>query len=240
VSTLPPERAGVGPICRRKQAAVLHSAALARRMQLLHSPRPDDAGRSLPHGPGDSLLKPTALIGGFTMPKAESLQHKLDRIRRPRVHITYDVEIGGAIEMKELPFVVGVLADLSGKPEEPLPRLKDRKFVEIDRDNFNKVLAATKPRLAFQVENTLQDDGTKLNVELRFNDMDDFVPDQVVKQVEPLRRLLEARERLEHLMNKMDGNDRLEQVLQDVVRNTDALKQLQSETGRRPATGEGN
>jgi type VI secretion system protein ImpB len=174
------------------------------------------------------------------MPKTESLQHKLDRIRRPRVHLTYDVEIGGAIELKELPFVVGVLADLSGKPEEPLLRLKDRKFVEIDRDNFNKVLAAMKPRLAFQVDNTLQNDGTKLNVELRFSHMDDFVPEQVVKQVEPLRRLLEARERLEHLRNKMDGNDRLEQVLQDVVRNTEALKQLQGETGRRTAMGEEN
>jgi len=174
------------------------------------------------------------------MPKTESLQHKLDRIRRPRVHITYDVEIGGAMQLKELPFVVGVLADLSGKPEEPLPRLKDRKFVEIDRDNFNKVLAATRPRLAYQVDNTLQDDGSKLFVELRFNDIDDFVPDQVVKQVEPLRRLLEARERLEHLMNKMDGNERLEQVLQDVIRNTDALKQLQGEIGRRPATREEN
>ncbi|HMF08355.1 MAG TPA: type VI secretion system contractile sheath small subunit [Thermoanaerobaculia bacterium] len=174
------------------------------------------------------------------MPKTESLQHKLDRIRRPRVHITYDVEIGGAIELKELPFVVGVLADLSGKPEEPLPRLKDRKFVEIDRDNFNKVLAATKPRLAYQVDNTLQDDESKLFVELRFNDIDDFAPDQVVKQVEPLRRLLEARERLQHLVSKIDGNERLDQVLQDVVRNTAALKQLQSETGQRPATGEEN
>jgi type VI secretion system protein ImpB len=172
------------------------------------------------------------------MPKTESLQHKLDRIRRPRVHITYDVEIGGAIELKELPFVVGVLADLSGKPEEPLPRLKDRKFVEIDRDNFNKVLAATKPRLAYQVDNTLQNDGSKLFVELRFNDLDDFVPDQVVKQVEPLRRLLEVRERLQHLVSKIDGNERLEQVLQDIVRNTDTLKQLQGETGRGPAIGE--
>jgi type VI secretion system protein ImpB len=236
--TLPPALAGIGLIYRRKQAIVPHSAALARRMQLHHPPRPDDAGKSLPHGPGDSLLTPTALVGGLTMPKTESLQHKLDRIRRPRVHITYDVEIGGAIEMKELPFVVGVLADLSGKPEEPLPRLKDRKFVEIDRDNFNKVLAATKPRLAFQVDNTLQNDGSKLNVELRFNDMDDFVPDQVVKQIEPLRLLLEARERLEHLMNKMDGNDRLEQILQDVVRDTDSLKRLQGETGRGGVTGE--
>src|SRR5438270_13523441 len=102
------------------------------------------------------------------MPTTESTQHKLDRIRRPRVHLTYDVEVGGAIQTKELPFVVGVLADLTGKPDEPLPRLKDRKFVEIDRDNFNKVLAAMKPRLAFQVDNRLQDDGTKMNVELRF------------------------------------------------------------------------
>jgi type VI secretion system protein ImpB len=172
------------------------------------------------------------------MAKRESTQHKLDRVRRPRVHLTYDVEIGGAIQLKELPFVVGVLADLSGKPEEPLPKLKERSFVEIDRDNFNKVLAATKPRLAFQVENTLQGDESKMNVELRFNHLDDFAPDEVVKQVEPLRKLLEARERLVHLMNKMDGNDKLEQLLQDVARDTDALKRLKSETGRVVATRE--
>jgi type VI secretion system protein ImpB len=172
------------------------------------------------------------------MPMIESTQHKLDRIRRPRVHLTYDVEIGGAIQLKELPFVVGVLADLSGKPEVPLPRLKDRQFVEIDRDNFNKVLAATKPRLAYQVENALQGDGSKMNVEFRFNHMDDFAPDEVVKQIEPLRKLLEVRERLEHLMNKMDGNDKLEQLLQDVARSTDALKRLQGETGRGGATRE--
>src|SRR3954469_20547447 len=124
------------------------------------------------------------------MPSFESTQHKLDRIRRPRVHLTYDVDVGGAIQMKELPFVLGVLSDLSGKPDEPLPRLKDRKFVEIDRDNFNKVLAGMKPRLAFQADNTLQNDGSTLNVELRFNDMDDFSPERVVRQVEPLRRLL--------------------------------------------------
>jgi type VI secretion system protein ImpB len=172
------------------------------------------------------------------MPTIESTQHKLDRIRRPRVHLTYDVEIGGAIQLKELPFVVGVLADLSGKPEEPLPRMKDRKFVEIDRDNFNNVLASAKPRLAFQADNTLQGDGSKMNVELRFGHMDDFSPDRVVKQVEPLRKLLEARERLEHLLNKMDGNEKLEQLLQDVIRDTDALKQLQGETGRGGATPE--
>ena len=128
------------------------------------------------------------------MPASESTQLKLDRIRRPRVHITYDVEVGGAIQLKELPFVVGVLADLSGKPDEPLLPLKDpkRKFTESDRDNFNKVLAAMKPRLAFQVDNTLQNDGTKVNVELRFGHIQDFEPEQVVRQVEPLRQLLAA------------------------------------------------
>jgi type VI secretion system protein ImpB len=166
------------------------------------------------------------------MPTFESTQHKLDRIRRPRVHLTYDVEVGGAIQQKELPFVVGVLADLSGKPDEPLPRLKDRKFVEVDRDNFNKVLAGTKPRLSFAVDNTLQGDGSKMAVELRFNHIRDFEPEQVVKQVEPLRRLLEARDRLSDLVSKMDGNERLEQLLQDVLNNTEALKRLSAETGR--------
>jgi type VI secretion system protein ImpB len=169
---------------------------------------------------------------------AESTQHKLDRIRKPRVHLTYDVQIGDAIELKELPFVAGVLADLSGKPEEPLPKLKDRKFVEIDRDNFNKVLASIRPRLAFQVDNTLQDDGTKMNVDLRFGHMDDFSPERVAQQVGPLRKLVEARERLSNLVNKMDGNDKLEELLQDVVANTDALKRLGNETGRVPSQSE--
>jgi len=126
------------------------------------------------------------------MPPTESTQHKLDRVRRPRVHITYDVQIGDARMKKELPFVVGVLADLSGKPDQPLPNMKDRKFVEIDRDNFNKVLASIKPRLAFQVDNVLQNDGTKFNVELRMSSIDDFEPEQVARQIEPLRQLLEA------------------------------------------------
>jgi type VI secretion system protein ImpB len=172
------------------------------------------------------------------MPTFESTQHKLDRIRKPRVHLTYDVEVGGAIQIKELPFVMGVLADLSGKPEEALPRLKDRKFVEIDRDNFNKVLAGTKPRLAFQADNTLQGDDSKLNVELRFNHITDFEPEQVAKQVEPLRKLLEARDKLSDLVNKMDGNDKLEQLLQDVVTNTDSLKKLSGETGREASKAE--
>src|SRR3954462_9433159 len=108
------------------------------------------------------------------MPKKESTQHKLDRVRPPRVHITYDVEIGGAIELKELPFVVGVLGDFSGKPDQPLPRLKERKFVEIDRDNFDQVLAGMKPRLTYRVDNKLTKAGTKMNIELRFNSIEDF------------------------------------------------------------------
>lgn len=166
------------------------------------------------------------------MPPSESTQHKLDRVRRPRVHLTYDVEVGGAIEMKELPFVMGVLADLSGQPDEPLPKLKDRAFVEIDRDNFNSVLAASKPRLAFQVENELQQNNTKMNVELRFNHLDDFHPESVAQQIEPLRQLVEARQRLSGLLSKMDGNDKLEALLQEVLHSTEALKKLSGETGR--------
>jgi type VI secretion system protein ImpB len=120
------------------------------------------------------------------MPAKESLQHKLDRVRPPRVQITYDVEVGGAIELKELPFVVGVLGDFVGKPEEALPALKNRKFVEIDPDNFNQVMAGMKPRVAFSTDNKLQDDGSKIGVDLKFNSIEDFEPDNIVQQVEPL------------------------------------------------------
>lgn len=169
------------------------------------------------------------------MPPNESTQHKLDRVRRPRVHITYDVEIGGADVKKELPFVVGVLADLSGKvhPDRPLPKLRDRKFLEVDAENFDKVLSGVAPRLAYQVDNKLQpgEDST-INVELNFESMKDFEPEQIVRQVEPLRKLLEAREKLSDLINKMDGNDKLEELLQNVVNDTDALKRIRSESGR--------
>ena len=165
------------------------------------------------------------------MPKKESLQHKLDRVRPPRVHITYDVEIGGAIELKELPFVVGVLGDFSGKPEEPLPRVRDRKFVEVDRDNFNQVLAGMKPRLALRVANRLSDDDSKMRVELRFNSIDDFEPDSLVQQVDPMRKLVEARKRLSDLLSKMDGNDKLEELLNKVISNTGAQKQLSQALG---------
>lgn len=165
------------------------------------------------------------------MPAKESLQHKIDRVRAPRVQITYDVEVGDAIEMKEIPFVVGVLADLSGKPDEPLPKLKDRKFVEIDRDNFNNVLAAMKPRAAFRVDNKLTGDDSKLAVELRFKSLDDFHPEQVVQQVDPLKKLVEARRRLSDLLNKLDGNDKLDELLQEVIASTDSLQKLGKETG---------
>jgi type VI secretion system protein ImpB len=165
------------------------------------------------------------------MPKKESTQHKLDRVRSPRVHITYDVEVGGAIENKELPFVLGVLGDYSGNPEEQLPRVRDRKFVEIDRDNFDQVLAAMKPRLAYRVDNKLTDDGSKMGVELKFKSLDDFHPDNVVQQVEPLRKLVEARKKLSDLLSKMDGNDKLEQMLNDIVANAGAQQQLSSALG---------
>lgn len=165
------------------------------------------------------------------MPKKESIQHKLDRVRPPRVHITYDVEIGGAIENKELPFVLGVLGDFSGQPDEPLPRVKDRKLIEIDRDNFDQVLAAMKPRLAYRVENKLTNDGSKMGVELRFKSMDDFHPDSVVQQVEPLRKLVEARQRLSDLLSKMDGNDKLETILNEIASDAGAQAQLSSALG---------
>jgi type VI secretion system protein ImpB len=165
------------------------------------------------------------------MPTKESIQHKIDRVRPPRVQITYDVEVGGAIEMKELPFVVGVLGDFVGKPEEPLPAIKNRKFVEIDPDNFNQVLAGMKPRVAFSVDNKLQDDGSKLGVDLKFNNIEDFEPDQIVQQVEPLRKLVEARKKLSDLRSKMDGNEKLENMLNDIMENTDKQKQLSDALG---------
>ena len=160
------------------------------------------------------------------MAKRESVQQKITRIRPPRVHITYDLETGGATEKKELPFVMGVLGDFSGKPLEPLPRVRDRKFVEVDRDNFDGVLAGMKPRLQMGIENKLNNDGGKLAVELNFRSIEDFEPDQVVQQVEPLRRLVEARRNLSDLLAKMDGNDKLGELLEDVLNNADAQKQL--------------
>ncbi len=165
------------------------------------------------------------------MAKKESTQHKIDRIRPPRVQITYDVEVGGAIELKELPFVVGVMGDFVGKPVEALPVLKNRKFVEIDRDNFDQVLAGMAPRLAYTTDNKLQEDGSKIGVELKFKSIDDFTPDNVVQQVEPLRKLVEARQKLSDLLSKMDGNDKLETILNDVIADASKQKELSDALG---------
>ncbi|MBG4800936.1 type VI secretion system contractile sheath small subunit [Pseudomonas aeruginosa] len=159
---------------------------------------------------------------------AESTQHKLDRVRPPRVQITYDVEIGNAIEKKELPLVVGILADLSGKPDTPPAKLVERRFVDIDRDNFNEILSSISPRATLQVDNTISGDDSKLNVELRFNHIEDFDPVNLVKQVVPLRRLFDARQRLRDLLTKLDGNDDLDQLLQDVVANTEGLQEIKA------------
>jgi type VI secretion system protein ImpB len=147
--------------------------------------------------------------------------------------VTYDVETGGAIEIKELPFVMGVLGDFSGQPTEPLPRLKDRRFVEVNPDNFDSVLESMKPHLAFAVENKLSEDAEagQLKVSLDFKSMDDFSPENVAKQVKPLRELLDLRTRLNDLKGTLQTNDKLDQVLLDAVSNTDKLNQLRAELG---------
>jgi len=162
---------------------------------------------------------------------AESLQHKLDRVRSPRVHITYDVETGGAIEKKELPFVMGVFGDFTGMPEEPLPKLKDRKFVEINPDNFDSVLAAMKPHLSFSVENKISEDpdAGQLKVDLKFRSMDDFEPTQVARQIKPLKELLDLRTRLSDLRGSLQGNDKLDDLLQSALREPEKLDKLKAE-----------
>jgi type VI secretion system protein ImpB len=161
----------------------------------------------------------------------QSTQHKLDRVRSPRVHITYDVEVGGAIELKELPFVMGVLGDFTGQPTEAMARLKDRKFVEVNPDNFDSVLAGMKPHLAFSVENKLSDDPNagNLKVDLNFKSLQDFEPEQVARQVRPLRELLELRTKLSDLRGSLQGNDKLEELLQDAINNTEKMGKLKEE-----------
>jgi type VI secretion system protein ImpB len=163
----------------------------------------------------------------------ESTQHKLDRVRSPRVQITYDVELGGAIEVKELPFVVGVLGDFTGQPEQPLPRLKDRKFVEVNPDNFDTVLEGMKPHLSFSVENKLSEesDAPNLKVDLHFKSMQDFEPENVARQVKPLKELLDLRTRLADLRGNLQGNDKLDELLLETVGNTEKLEKLKGEMG---------
>jgi type VI secretion system protein ImpB len=167
----------------------------------------------------------------------QSTQHKLDRVRPPRVHVTYDVEVGDAIELKELPFVMGVLGDFTGQPEGPLPKLKERKFVEVNPDNFDSVLEGMKPHLAFSVENKLSEDpeAGQIKVDLRFKGLEDFEPEQVARQVKPLKEMLDLRTKLSDLRGSLQGNDKLEELLLDAVGNTEKLAKLKGEL----AKGEG-
>ncbi len=156
---------------------------------------------------------------------SDSLQTWVGRNRPPRVQITYDVEIGDAVEKKELPLVVGLMADLSGQPATPLPKLKERRFVEVDRDNFNEVMTKISPRLDLSVPDTFKGEGN-LKVELTFNDFDQFHPEAIARQVPRLAKLLEARQQLRDLLGKLDGNDELDALLENILKNTEDLKAL--------------
>lgn len=163
------------------------------------------------------------------MAKRESVQKKLQRIRPPRVQLTYDVEVGDGKEIKELPFVVGVLGDFSAASELEKTKLKDKKFINVDLDNIDEVMQSLAPRAAFQIENTLTEEGGRMSVDLTFNAMQDFRPENVIQQVDPLRKLVEARERLTDLRNKISNNERLEDLLDEILKNTDQVRKLSVE-----------
>lgn len=159
---------------------------------------------------------------------AESVHKKLERVRKPRVHIKYDVETEGAVVEKELPFVVGVMGDFSGDPTRKLEELRDRKFVQIDRDNFDKVMERMAPGLNLKVANKLTGEG-EMALSLKFNKMEDFEPARIVEQVEPLKRLQETREKLRELLTKADRSEDLEHLLEDILKDKDALQKLSDE-----------
>jgi len=160
-----------------------------------------------------------------------SINDKLERVRKPRVHIKYDVETEGGVVQKELPFVVGVMGDFSGHPTEPLKPLKERKFINIDRDNFNDVMARQNPGLGFRVENTLLDDGSEMAVQLQFRSMEDFEPARIVEQVPSLKQLKDARDKLRDLLSKSDRSDKLEQILEAALQDPEKMQQLANELG---------
>ena len=158
-----------------------------------------------------------------------SIHSKLKRVRKPRVHITYDVETEGASVKKELPFVIGVTGDFSGHNTEDLKPLKDRRFIQIDRDNYNDILKRMNPKLDIKVDNTLSDDNSEMAVSLSFKSLDDFEPAAIVNQVEPLKQLMETRNKLRDLMTKVDRSEDLENILEEVLNNTSSLDKLASE-----------
>ena len=171
---------------------------------------------------------------------SSSIHDKLKRVRKPRVHITYEVETEGAVVEKELPFVMGIIGDFSGTPTEKPKPLKDRKFVQIDRDNIDEVMRRMTPGLNMRVENTLKGDGTEMAVQLKFEGMADFEPVNVAKQVEPLRKLIETRDKLRDLLTKVDRSDKLESLLEQILANPDQLKQLSAELGVAEAGEQGD
>lgn len=162
---------------------------------------------------------------------ADSIHDKLKRVRKPRVHITYDVETNGAVQEKELPFVMGVMGDYSGDNTENKKALKDRKFSQIDRDNFNEVMNNIGPQINMKVDNTLEADGSEMSVNLDFKNMEDFEPQNIVEKVDPLKKLMETRNKLRDLLTKADRSEDLENLLEEVLSSTDALASLQGELG---------
>jgi len=162
---------------------------------------------------------------------SDSIHDKLKRVRKPRVHITYEVETNGAVQEKELPFVMGVMGDYSGDNADSKKALKDRKFSQVDRDNFNEVMSNVAPQVDMKVENTLEGDGSEFSVNLDFKNMEDFEPQNVVDKVEPLKKLMETRNKLRDLLTKADRSDELEKILEQVLSNTDALASLKGELG---------
>jgi len=160
-----------------------------------------------------------------------SVHDKLNRVRKPRVHITYDVETGGAAIERELPFIVGVMGDFAGDPAEPLKPLAERKFTQIDRDNFNDVMARVAPGLNMKVENTLAGDGSEVAVNLKFRSMDDFEPARVAEQVPALKALMDTRAKLRDLMSKVDNSEKLEELLDEVLQDEAKLKTLSEQLG---------
>jgi type VI secretion system protein ImpB len=160
------------------------------------------------------------------MAKRESVQKRLQRVRPPRVQLTYDVEVGDSKELKELPFVVGVMGDFAGSSEVEQAKLKDKKFVNVDLENIDEVIAAMSPRAVFRAPNHLTDKGGEFGIDLTFKSMEDFRPEAIVQQIDPLRELVAARGRLTDLRNKISTSERLEDLLDDVLRNTEQVQQL--------------
>ncbi len=162
---------------------------------------------------------------------SDSIHDKLKRVRKPRVHITYDLETNGTVVEKEIPFVMGVMGDYSGDNADSKKPLKERKFSQIDRDNFNEIMSKVNPQLRMKVENMLEGDGSEMSVNLDFKNMEDFEPHRIVEQLEPLKKLMDTRNKLRDLLTKADRSEELESILEDVLSNTNALSSLSSELG---------